>query len=218
VRGGPLRDRVVLIDCGNGPDGDGFIPPGHMLADLRLKGVDVADVTDIMLTHLHYDHTGWLSHGGQPVFPTANIHVAQADIDHFTDPNNHERSATVTRAHLRAVESHIRPFGHAPEGTITLAPGITALPAPGHTPGSTMFVASDRGSRVVFLGDVVHCPVQLIDAEWAVLGDVDPQLAVRTRRSVEQEFEGAQLAGAHFPGLSMGRVISAELQRRWSIR
>lgn len=213
VRGGPLHDRVVLIDCGNGPVGDGFIPPGHMLDELRTKGIDVDDVTDIMLTHLHYDHTGWLSVNDEPVFANAQIHVSQADIGYFTDPTTSGYSAEVTPRRLRAIEAHLRPF----DGDVTLAPGITAVPAPGHTPGSTVFVASDGGSRVVFLGDVVHCPVQLLESEWAVLGDVDPALAIRTLRNLEREFEGALLAGAHFPGLSSGRVISTDVGRRWSV-
>lgn len=213
LRGGPLQGRIVLIDCGNGPSGDDFIPPGHMLTDLRAKGVGVSDVTDIMLTHLHYDHTGWLAVDGEPVFPNATIHLANADIEHFTNPHSEGLSAEVTPARLRAVDSHLRPF----DGTTTLAPGITAIPAPGHTPGSTVFVASDATSRVVILGDVVHCPVQLVDEEWAVLGDVDPELALRTRRNLEREFNGDTLAGAHFPGLSMGRVIRTDVARTWTI-
>jgi glyoxylase-like metal-dependent hydrolase (beta-lactamase superfamily II) len=213
IRGGPLGDRVVLVDCGNGPYGDEFIPAGHMLTELRSKGVEVDDVTDILLTHLHYDHTGWLSVDNRPVFPNAEIHVAEADVAHFTDPGTKGLSGELTPQRLRSVESHLRPF----TGRTTLAPGITAVPAPGHTPGSTVFVASSGTSRVVFLGDVVHCPVQLVDTEWAVLGDIDPALALRTRRSVEAEFEGAELAGAHFPGLSLGRVIRTEVPPRWSL-
>ncbi len=51
------------------------------------------------------------------------------------------------------------------------------MTAPGHTPGSTIMVLSSGTARALLLGDVVHCPIELINDEWARLGDVDPELA-----------------------------------------
>ena len=211
LRSGPLDDRVVLIDVGNGPESDGFIPEGRFPSALRACGVEPGDVTDVLLTHLHYDHTGWLGFNGAPMFPKATVHAAAADLSWFSAPGTPGLSAAVTPERFAVVAEHLTTF----DGSCTPVPGISAIPAPGHTPGSTVYVASDGLQRVVFLGDVVHCPVQLVDSEWAVLGDVDPVLAAQTRRNLERELDGADVAGAHFPGLSLGRVISGVGKKQW---
>ena len=80
-----------------------------------------------------------------------------------------------------------------------------------------MFVLSDGEQRVVLLGDVVHCPVELVDEEWAAFGDVDPALAARTRARVSRELDGADVGGAHFPGLELGRLIATSVPPRWTV-
>ncbi len=77
-------------------------------------------------------------------------------------------------------------------------------------------VISSGTERAIILGDVVHCPVELLDDEWATIGDVDPMLARRTRIALAKELEGSDVpvAAAHFPGLEFGRVLRGE-GRRW---
>ena len=72
----------------------------------------------------------------------------------------------------------------------------------------------------MLLGDVVHCPVQLVEDDWAGLVDVDPEMARRTRNLLARELEGQHVpvAGAHFPGLKLGRLLTgAEGRRRWVV-
>jgi glyoxylase-like metal-dependent hydrolase (beta-lactamase superfamily II) len=91
--------------------------------------------------------------------------------------------------------------------------------APGHTPGSTIMVISSGTERALLLGDVVHCPVELLDDEWAGMGDVDPDLAKRTRNALARELEGTDVpaAAAHFPGLQFGKLLAARGKRQWVI-
>lgn len=213
LRGGSLGDRVVLVDCGNGPDGDAFIPGGRMLDSMAAVGVAPHQVTDVLLTHLHYDHTGWLVTDGRPTFPNATVHCSAADLDWFTSPDNRGVSAAITPARIEPLGDRLTTFSQ--DGTIV--PGVDALLAPGHTPGSVVFVISERERRVMLIGDVVHCPVELVDSEWAAFGDVDPALAARTREAMLKEMDGAEIGGAHFPGLVLGRLINTEVPRRWTI-
>jgi hypothetical protein len=69
----------------------------------------------------------------------------------------------------------------------------------------------------MLLGDVVHCPIELVDDEWAGMSDVDPKLARRTRIALARELEGTDVpaAGAHFAGMQFGRLLAGEGQRRW---
>jgi glyoxylase-like metal-dependent hydrolase (beta-lactamase superfamily II) len=101
----------------------------------------------------------------------------------------------------------------------TIAPGLDTLSTPGHTPGSTTLVLSSGTERIMFLGDVVHCPVQLEDDEWGALFDVDPDLARRTRNALADELEGTttRVSGAHFPQLTFGRLVRAEGRRRFVV-
>jgi glyoxylase-like metal-dependent hydrolase (beta-lactamase superfamily II) len=89
--------------------------------------------------------------------------------------------------------------------------------APGHTPGNAYVVLSSGSERGFLLGDIVHCPVELIDDDWAGLGDVDPVLARTVRVKLARELEGtdAQVAGAHFPGMHFGRLLTGEGSRSW---
>jgi len=70
---------------------------------------------------------------------------------------------------------------------------------------------SSADGRALLLGDVVHCPVQLVDDEWAGLFDVDPDLARRTRTALNRELEAGNelVAAAHFPGCTSGDCCEA---------
>jgi len=65
----------------------------------------------------------------------------------------------------------------------------------------------------------VHCPVELVEDEWGGLGDVDPELATRTKNALAREIEGTStpVAAAHFPGLVWGRVLPAQGKRQWVV-
>ncbi|MBV9254592.1 MAG: MBL fold metallo-hydrolase, partial [Actinobacteria bacterium] len=80
-------------------------------------------------------------------------------------------------------------------------------------------VLSSGDQRAMLLGDVVHCPIELLEDEWAGLGDVDPALAKRTRNALARELEGTDVpaAAAHFPGLQFGRLLAGEGRRRWIV-
>ena len=59
----------------------------------------------------------------------------------------------------------------------------------------------------------------LIDDEWAGLGDVDPELAKRTKNALAREIEGTDIpvAAAHFPGMVFGRLLAANGRRSWVV-
>src|SRR5262245_19822154 len=69
----------------------GHLERGRFLTSLAEAGVTPADVTDVVLTHLHFDHIGWVSDGGATCFPNATIHCAAADLEHFLADPDEER-------------------------------------------------------------------------------------------------------------------------------
>jgi glyoxylase-like metal-dependent hydrolase (beta-lactamase superfamily II) len=200
----------VLVDAGLGHGELMGITCGALLDNLRALAVEPDEVTDLVFTHLHIDHVGWASAEGEVVFPNATYRCASVEWDHFVVDHRGAEAARIEPATDR--------FEHW-GGDDTILPGLDTLSTPGHTPGSTTLVLSSGDERIMFLGDVVHCPVQLEDDEWAALFDVDPELAKRTRIALARELEGTdvRVSGAHFPEMTFGRLVRAEGMRRFVV-
>jgi glyoxylase-like metal-dependent hydrolase (beta-lactamase superfamily II) len=210
-------DRDVLVDCGAGRRSEP--ENGRLLASLRGLGVSPADVTDLVFTHLHFDHVGWATEEGAVVFPNATYRCDSRDWEYFCGPEADESLSQSIFKSMTAIE-RLGPVASQLEtwsGDTSLAPGIDARAAPGHTPGSNVIVLSSGGSRALLLGDVAHCPVELLDSEWAALGDVDQRLARTTREVWAREMEGTGVvaAAAHFPGMRFGRLLPGDGARHW---
>ena len=195
---------------------------GTLPASLAALGVAPDEVTDVVFTHLHFDHIGWASVGGEAYFPNATYRCARPDIDYFlgADALDEEFFGLVFGAmsaadRLAPVLDRLEPW----DGDVTLAPGIDTLGAPGHTPGSAVVVVSSGEHRALLLGDVVHCPLELTDDEFVFLGDVDADLARRTRDACRRLMEDDDVvaAGAHFTDLRFGRLLPGVGRRGWQI-
>ncbi|QZS52765.1 MBL fold metallo-hydrolase [Rhodococcus opacus] len=209
-------DRIVVVDTGVGTIDDkllghgGRYTGGKFLDSLRAHGVAPEEVTDVLLTHLHFDHVGWTTQKGKIVFPGATYRAHRLDWEHFvTSP---EASPGAVRK-LSPITDQLELF----DQDTTLAPGVDALHSPGHTPGSTVFVVSGEGRRGYLLGDVVHSTVELEEPDWRAIFDEDPELASQTRNRLADEIaaSGDLVAGAHFPGLNFGRMVLTDGQRRF---
>jgi glyoxylase-like metal-dependent hydrolase (beta-lactamase superfamily II) len=195
-------DRTVLVDTGVGTIDNGKYSGGGFLDSLRSYGVSPEDVTDVVFTHLHFDHVGWATKKGTIVFPNATYRVHAADWAHFVDSPTADAGAV---RKLSPLVAQLETF----DSETTLVPGVTARPAPGHTPGSTVYVVASGDERGLLLGDVVHSVVELAEPDWEAVFDVDPLAARAMRNAIADEVADtpALVVGAHFPGLRFGRVV-----------
>src|SRR5687767_14205804 len=75
------QGRTILVDAGIGPSDQP--DAGLLLANLAAQGVQPSDVTDVVLTHLHFDHVGWTSDGEHPTFPKATYRCDERDWQFF---------------------------------------------------------------------------------------------------------------------------------------
>jgi len=204
-------DRVVLVDVGVGGISNDSYTGGDFLDSLRAYGVGPEDVTDVLFTHLHFDHVGWATRRGEIVFPNATYRVHAADWAHFVEA---DAAAAGAVRKLGPLRDRLAPF----DSDVTIAPGLDARHTPGHTPGSTVYVLSgDDGQRALLLGDVVHSVVELAEPDWQAVFDVDPVAASAARNTIADEVrDGPDLVvGAHFPGLRFGRVVTVDGDRRF---
>jgi glyoxylase-like metal-dependent hydrolase (beta-lactamase superfamily II) len=186
-----------------------------------LAGLGVAPeaVTDLVFSHLHFDHIGWAATDGVPYFPNATVRCAQADLDYFL-PGSEQEVMTQLVYQVPAAPERLAPLLDRIEawhGDESLAPGVDVRLTPGHTPGSSVVVLSSGVARAMLLGDMIHCPLELQDDEFNMIVDVDQEAANRVREAYARELEGSGIpvAAAHFPGLEFGRLLPGEGVRRF---
>ena len=80
-------DRVGLIDAGIGPESPTpFMSGGQLLNSLAEHHVSPGEITDMIFTHLHFDHIGWASRAGEAVFPNATYRCDERDWEYFVEP------------------------------------------------------------------------------------------------------------------------------------
>lgn len=123
-------------------------------AALALLGIDAASITDVVITHLHYDHAGTLS-----AFPKARFHLQAAEMIYATGPcmcHNHLR-APFTADHVCAMVQNVysgRVVFH--DGDAEIAPGVTLHKVGGHSRGLQSVCVMTGTGPVVLASDASH--------------------------------------------------------------
>jgi glyoxylase-like metal-dependent hydrolase (beta-lactamase superfamily II) len=219
VRG---SSTLALVDVGMGPVEAAPQFGGRLMDSLAAHGHSPDDVTDVLFSHLHFDHIGWASRDNIVQFPNATYRCHRKDWEYFVTDRTHQGPLTESLGLSPYADDWLGPVVERMavwEGDATVLPGIDVRDAPGHTPGSTVMVVSSGAARAILMGDAVHCPAELLESEWQLLGDVDPVLAQRTREALAREYEGTDVAiGApHFPDMQFGRLLAAEGRLNWVV-
>lgn len=208
-------DRTILVDAGLGFDPDLHLPrAGQLIKRLEAAGIDLASVTDVVLTHMHMDHVGGLLVDGvkEQLRPDLRIHVAAAelafweapDFSHVSMPDGFPdalRSAAKRFAKLYA--GQLRPFDQEAE----VAPGVVVQRTGGHTPGHAIVRLASGGDRLTFAGDLVF-QVGFEHPEWYNGFEHDPEEAARVRIRLLKELATNKelLVATHLPFPSICHV------------
>ncbi|WP_433374655.1 MBL fold metallo-hydrolase [Actinoplanes sp. CA-142083] len=188
---------VTLVDAGIGPAGalaaDWAPVPGHLPDEVVTAGIDPAEVSAIVLTHLHNDHMGWAVPGDSP-FTSARVVVQQADVDAYKANRDKAGQFDLLIEPLLA-QGRL----HVLAGDAPLTPGVRIVATPGHTPGHQSVLVEDGDEALLITGDLVVHMLQLLDPELPYWGDMDPELARASRRRLLREVTDRQaiLAVSH---------------------
>jgi glyoxylase-like metal-dependent hydrolase (beta-lactamase superfamily II) len=181
--------RKILIDNGMGTKWDKKSKSIYRIDEtnnlenaLREKGLSFADITDVILTHLHFDHTGGstkLENGKLiPAFPNAIYHVQKKNFEWAKNPSDRDRGSYI--------KDNFEPL--ASEGVLNLIEGekrfdenIEFLVINGHTFGQQMIKISDSSNTVLYCGDLLPF-VSQIRLPYIMAYDLQPLVTLEEKK------------------------------------
>ena len=185
--------ELILFDTGLNPDA--------ITSALNDAGYTPDQVDVVVLTHMHGDHIGGLMReGGEATFPNARYVTGSAEFDHWAAAGNNR------------FDSNMRPLAEKTtmigDGA-SVAPGITAMAAFGHTPGHMTYMIESGGKSLLLAADFAnHYVWSLAQPDWEVKFDMDKSAAAATRRRVLGMLASDKIPfiGYHMPWPAVGYV------------
>jgi glyoxylase-like metal-dependent hydrolase (beta-lactamase superfamily II) len=191
---------VILVDAGIGPagaPGSSWTPvPGRLPGELAAAAIDPAEVSTVVLTHLHSDHIGWAVVGepGRPYFPNASYLIQRVEATAIE-----RRSPSVQRQLLAPLQrsDQLRLV----DGAVRLDETVRIIATPGHTPGHQSVLEHSGDATLLLTGDLLVHVVQLVEPQLAYKYEDDPAAARASRVKTLRE---ASLLGTPHLGEPFG--------------
>ncbi|MFC9437545.1 MBL fold metallo-hydrolase [Nocardia sp. NPDC057030] len=188
--------RSLLVDTGAS---DAWHEPtmGLIYAALDEAGIDRATITDVAITHRHEDHVGGLiAPGGSAAFAALErVWIGAGDTSVFT-------------GRLAPLRDRVVPVSER----VAINDWATAIPAPGHTPGHTVYEIRGGAGHLIAWGDTVHVPTLQFDrpsVTWEFDGDQAQARAARASLLEQLARPHHFVAGAHLDSPGIARITSA---------
>jgi len=153
-------DRLFMVDAGTGalwPEKLRRIYAVELCPEGK-NGYDPAAVTDLIISHLHFDHGGGLfrrtpgsAEGIEPSFPRATVYIQSANLENLKHPNPRERASYLRDTLAVLEQSHLI----LTDGSQEIFPGIWVHRSNGHTRGLQWIEVRHGGTAVVFPSDMI---------------------------------------------------------------
>jgi glyoxylase-like metal-dependent hydrolase (beta-lactamase superfamily II) len=212
--------RTILIDTGNGAKLNEKlkaiykIDPARadLLSSLAAHGVRPSDVTDVILTHCHFDHAG----GGTslvdgkavPTFSRARYYVQREHWLAAQKPTERDRASFFPDDFLPLERAGLL---HFTEGEGEILPGITCRVVHGHTTALQCPVISDGSSTLLYCADLVPISTH-VPLPWIMAYDLRPLVTLEEKRRIlgEAVDGGWTLFFEHDPVLPAARLARTD--------
>ena len=212
------KDKIIIADTGFGPNGLmlGSEPPGKLLNELKLNNINLSDITNVFITHLHGDHFGWNFREDLPnrpiTFTNAEYMIHKLDWDHYTNKENVDEDILKKIVPLESMNKL-----YLLDEEKEIAPGITAFHTPGHTPGHMSLLIASQNERAILVVDIFGSPMHITETDLFYTPDWDQNMAKSTRKNIINliEKDNSTIIGSHlsFPG--WGKIIRWKGKRYW---
>ncbi|MFZ4522245.1 MAG: MBL fold metallo-hydrolase [Bacteroidales bacterium] len=183
-------DRRILVDCGIGDkQSEKFLSNYHLNGEdtleksLAARGYTFDDITDVILTHLHFDHVGgavrWNSdHTDYEVtFKNATYHTSRQQWEWGTSPNNREKASFLKENILPIREKgKLELF----EGDTQLFPDVAVRIFNGHTDGQVIPFIHYKEKTIVYMADLLPSAAH-IPLPWVMSYDTRPLITLKEK-------------------------------------
>ncbi|MHA6300342.1 MBL fold metallo-hydrolase [Devosia sp. CAU 1758] len=206
-------NRIIAVDSGAGSAMGPTL--GAWQNSLALAGIALEEIDTLFLTHAHTDHVGGLSDSvSTRILPNAQLVAAEAEWFFTHDEGVFASVPDAFKGNFLASRALLGPYA---EGRNMLsmtresdiAPGVTAVPMPGHTPGHMGLRIESNGESLLIWGDIVHAPAyQFSHPDWSVAFDADIPTAIASRQRLFDMVASDDLlvAGMHLDFPALGYV------------
>jgi len=230
--------KKILIDCGMGLKWADKLSKIYKIdhekwslnKSLSDKGLRPEEITDVILTHLHFDHAGGLTRREDPsnpdskllpVFPNAEIYVQKRNWDLAWDPSEKDQASYLTENYsiykdskkLHLVEtpsiepSGITPFDEPTLDETELFPGVSVFVSHGHTLGMQIVKVSDGKSHLYYCADLIPTSSH-VRIPWIMAYDCYPMYILKEKKKFLERAknEGAYLFYEHCPLMHASKI------------
>ncbi|MGL4321236.1 MAG: MBL fold metallo-hydrolase, partial [Paracoccaceae bacterium] len=160
--------ELVLFDTGLAPD--------SIVAPLAAAGITPDQIDMVVITHMHGDHIGGLMGEAGATFANARYVTGAVENNHW--------AAAANEGYDKSVRPLADKMTFVDDGG-SVASGITAMAAFGHSPGHMVYRIESNGAQLVITADTAnHYVWSLAYPDWEVKFDADKAAAAATRRAV----------------------------------
>lgn len=207
--------KLVVIDTGLGPaayaQSKGAI--GQFQTNLGAAGIDPKNVDTVVISHFHGDHiNGLLTADNKPAYPNAEVLVPAAEWAFWMSDDNMNKAPDALKGNFKNARRVFGPLGDKVaqyQDGKEVAPGITAVSTPGHTPGHSSHVLSSGSAKTMIQADVTNHPALFVrNPGWHLMFDMNGPQAEATRRKLYDMCAADKLMiqGFHYPFPAAGHV------------
>ncbi len=214
--------KKIIVDTGLGGDWDEkFLkiydvqfPQNHLLEELSKLNISSDEITDVILTHLHFDHTGGsvINQNGKfiPAFSNAKYHVQKEHFDWAINPTERDRGSFIKNRFMPLVDEGVL---HT-TNNLQFDDEIEFIKVYGHTNGMQLLKISDASQTILYCADLVptssHIPIpyvmgydiqplntvkeknelfpKAVEENWKLIFEHDPKIAAATIQKTEKGF------------------------------